>query len=91
MSAEKTMFEVYRDAGSPRSFRVVYYSELTEHTRETEIHRAMAGEPVFDGYLANRSLPEAKKCIDALLARLNDGAIVSVDEVRDTLSEFLDS
>jgi hypothetical protein len=91
MSADKTMFELYREGGLARSFRVVYYSELTEHTRETEIHRAMAGESLFDGYLENRSVPQAKECIEGLLARLNDGEQITADEIRNALNEYLAS
>jgi hypothetical protein len=89
MSAEKTMFELYREDGSAGSYRVVYYSELTEHTRETEIHRAMAGETFYDGYLENRALPEAKHRIQALLARLNDGEQLSAADAEAALKEFL--
>ena len=73
MESDKTMFEVYRESGYGRRFRVVYYTELQDHNKESEINRAMAGEHYADGFIRNHGKKEAKRIIDALLARLNDG------------------
>ena len=45
------MFEVYRDNTYSRRFRVVYYTELQDHNKETEISHALAGEHFIDGFL----------------------------------------
>jgi len=51
--AEKTMFEVYRETSYSGNYRVVYFTELQDHNKETEINRAMAGEHFVDGFLAD--------------------------------------
>ena len=89
MNNEKTMFEIYREGGYGRAYRVVYYSELTEHNRESQINRAMEGEQLFDGFLSNRTLPAAKQQIEALLSELNDGASMDAPGIGDLLKDFL--
>ena len=41
--SDKTMFEIYRDLRFGSHFRVVYFTELQDHNKESEINRAMAG------------------------------------------------
>lgn len=42
--SDKTMFEIYRETTYTGKYRVVYFTELQDHDKETEINRAMAGE-----------------------------------------------
>ena len=38
---EKTMFEIYREGSYDRHYRVVYYTDLNEHNKESEINRQL--------------------------------------------------
>jgi len=71
--SDKTMFEVYRETTYTSKFRVVYFTELQDHNKESEINRAMAGEHFLDGFIKDFHKDEAKGVIDALLARMNTG------------------
>jgi hypothetical protein len=86
---DKTMFEIYREAEYRDRYRVVYFTELDEHSKEREIGRAMAGENVFDGYLRDRGKGEAKRMIEGVLDRLNGGEKVAREEVRALLAPWL--
>jgi len=85
--AAKVMFEIYREAGYGQQYRVVYFTELDEHNKETEISRAMAGEHLFDGFLVESRLSEAKSAIAGFLKRLNNGEDVTADELQRSLRE----
>jgi hypothetical protein len=87
--SEKVMFQIYREASYNRRYRVVYFTELNEHNKETEINRAMAGDHYFDGFLNGMRKEEAKAVIDRALARLNDGEAVSTDELEKELEGYL--
>jgi hypothetical protein len=87
--ADKLMFEIYREAGYDRFYRVVYFTELDEHNKEQEIARAMSGEHLFDGFLRERSASEAKTVIGGIVRRLNHGDSVDADQVGRLLSPFL--
>ena len=81
---EKTMFEIYREASYSGSYRVVYFTELQDHNKETEINRALAGEHFFDGFVKNHRKEQAKEIIESLVARLNHGeALTSEDVIRE--------
>ena len=41
--SEKTMFEIYREKIYSGKYRVVYFTELQDHNKETEINHALAG------------------------------------------------
>jgi hypothetical protein len=84
------MFEVYRDKSYDRDFRVVYYTELEDHNKETEINRALAGEHFVDGYLRNYGKDDAKKVIDGLLERLNSGEAVTGEAFLAALGDHID-
>lgn len=71
--SDKIMFEIYREEGYARNYRVVYFTELDEHNKEVEIARAMAGQHLFDGFIAETTAAGAKQAISDLLTRLNDG------------------
>lgn len=87
--SDKIMFEIYREADYDRKYRVVYFTELEEHNKDAELARAMAGDHLFDGFIPDRISPEAKRAIDALLDRLNDGMACGQDEVQRQLAEYL--
>lgn len=87
-AAARTMFEIYRDAGAAREYRVIYFTELESHERDGEIERAMEGEHVFDGYIAAGSQP-AREGIQALLERLNRGEALSPAAIERELSGHL--
>lgn len=86
--ADKVMFEIYREAGYDRAYRVVYFTELSERNRDQEISRAMAGEHLADGYIDARRLDEAKATIAGLLERLNGGEVVGAEAIIDALERY---
>lgn len=85
------MFEVYREKAYDGEYRVVYYTELEDHNKESEINRAIAGEHFVDGYLRNHGKDEAKKIIDSLLERLNSGENLPTEAFLAELSTHLES
>ena len=86
---KKVMFEIYRENDFSGRYKVVYFTELGEHDKETEIADAMRGEHVFDGFLLHRNRNEAKQTMDAILDRLNRGESVDRDQIEQTLQPFL--
>jgi len=87
--ADKVMFEIYRETGYSGEFRVVYFTELQDHNKETEINRAMSGEHLYDGFIKNYGKEEAKEIIDLLLARLNRGERLDSREIERALGEHI--
>jgi hypothetical protein len=87
--SERIMFEVYREGSYNRRYKVVYFTELNDHNKETEINRAMAGESFFDGFLSEAKKEEAKAVIDKALARLNGGETLLPEELESELSGYL--
>ena len=87
--SDKIMFEVYREAGYGRKFRVVYFTELDEHNKEAEIARATAGEHVFDGFISAHGAGPAKAAISRLLDHLNGGETVSPERITTSLAGHL--
>ncbi|HKX31217.1 MAG TPA: hypothetical protein VJ302_26240 [Blastocatellia bacterium] len=83
------MFEIYREASYNRRYKVVYFTELNEHNKETEINRAMAGDHFFDGFLQDPRKEEAKAIIDRLIARLNDGEAIAPEDLERELTGYL--
>lgn len=88
--SDKTMFEIYREKEFNRKFRVVYYTELTEHNKESEINQALNGETIFDGFLKDRLKENGKAVIRELLKKMNsDGNSLNREEIKNKLSEYL--
>ena len=87
--SDKVMFEIYRETGYTGKFRVVYFTELQDHNKETEINHAMAGEHLFDGFIKNFGKDEAKEIIDGLLSRLNSGERFEPAEIERVLGQHL--
>ena len=86
---KKVMFEIYRDASFGGKYKVVYFTELGEHDKETEIADAMRGEHIFDGFLLHRERNQAKQVVDEILERLNRGEEVNEHAIRESLQPYL--
>lgn len=87
--SDKTMFEVYRETTYDSKFRVVYFTELQDHNKESEINRAMAGEHFLDGFIRDFKKEEAKAIIDQLIERLNRGESMRPDQFLAALGDHL--
>jgi hypothetical protein len=85
----KVMFQVYRDVTYNGDYHVVYFTELNEHNKDTEIDHALAGEAFLDGYLKESTKKEAKQVIAHALKRLNEGEAVTPEELREALAPHL--
>lgn len=82
------MFEIYREPYQGR-YRVVYFTELQDHNKETEINRAMSGEHFYDGFVRNYRKDQAKETINRILDRLNDGAVLTPGDIERELKDFV--
>ena len=87
--SDKVMFEIYRETEYTGKYRVVYFTELQDHNKETEINHALAGEHFFDGFIKNYRKDEAKEIINSIVTRLNQGERVPPDEVERALGEHM--
>jgi len=87
--ADKVMFEIYRETEYTGKYKVVYFTELQDHNKETEINRALAGEHYFDGFIKNFRKDEAKEIINSFLGRLNNGETVDPQEVERALGDHM--
>jgi hypothetical protein len=87
--SDKVMFEIYRETEYTGKFRVVYFTELQDHNKETEINHALGGEHFYDGFIKNFRKDEAKEIIDSLLARLNNGEKLDAGEVERALGDHI--
>jgi hypothetical protein len=87
--SDKTMFEVYRETTYGSRYRVVYFTELQDHNKETEINRAMAGEHFLDGFIRDLHKDEAKAIIDSLIERMNNGEAMTPDQFFKALGSHL--
>ena len=89
IQSEKVMFQIYREPAFNRRFRVVYFTELDEHNKESEINDALRGEAIFDGFLRNYTKEEAKLIVADILTRLNNGETIAPSEIEGQLKPFL--
>ncbi len=87
--SDKVMFEIYRETEYTGKYKVVYFTELQDHNKETEINHAMAGEHFFDGFIKNYRKDEAKDIIDGLLRRMNDGEKLTAQDVESALGSHI--
>ncbi len=87
--ADKVMFEIYKETEYTGKYRVVYFTELQDHNKETEINHALSGEHFFDGFIKNFRKDEAKEIIDQLLARLNSGERLGVQDIEHALGDHM--
>lgn len=86
---KKVMFEIYREADFSGRYKVVYFTELGEHDKETEIADAMRGEHIFDGFLLHRERSQAKQVVEEILERLNRGESIGSAEIEQLLQPYL--
>lgn len=87
--SDKIMFEIYRETTYTGKFRVVYFTELQDHNKETEISRAMAGEHFYDGFIRAYRKDQAKELIDKILNRMNEGETMTPDQVEAEINAFI--
>lgn len=87
--SDKIMFEIYRETEYTGRYRVVYFTELQEHNKETEINRALTGEHFYDGFIKNTGKDDAKGIVESILTRLNDGERLDPTEVERALGDHL--
>jgi hypothetical protein len=87
--SDKVMFEIYRETEYSGKYRVVYFTELQDHNKETEINHALAGDHFFDGFIKNFRKDEAKQIIDGILSRLNSGERIDPQDVELALGEHM--
>ena len=81
LATDRIMFEIYRETIYSGRYRVVYFTELNDHNRDTEINRALAGEHFF-------RKDEAKCIIEGIIAQLNEGKAVHPDTLADALAPY---
>jgi len=86
---KKVMFEIYRDTSLTGQYKVVYFTELGEHDKDTEIADAMRGEHIFDGFLLHRERQEGKQVVEEILGELNHGADPDPGVIEEKLKPFL--
>jgi hypothetical protein len=87
--SDKVMFEIYRETEYTGQYRVVYFTELNDHNKETEINHALAGEHFYDGFIKNYRKEEAKEIISSLVERLNQGERVAPEDVERALGDHI--
>lgn len=88
-TAAKIMFDVYREGGYDRRYRVCYFTELNDHNRDTELNRCLAGESFYSGYLVESSRKDARVVIGQALKRLNDGEDLGPAQLEAELAPYL--
>jgi hypothetical protein len=87
--SDKVMFEIYKETEYTGRYRVVYFTELQDHNKETEINHALAGEHFFDGFIKNFRKDEAKEIVTSLLERLNNGESLDGAAIERALGDHL--
>ncbi|MGO9897647.1 MAG: hypothetical protein ACLPX8_25955 [Bryobacteraceae bacterium] len=87
--ADKVMFEIYRETEYTGRYRVVYFTELEDHNKESEINHALAGEHVYDGFIRNYRKEEAKEIIGGIVDRLNSGERIDPQEIERALGDHV--
>jgi len=88
LASDKIMFEIYKETTYTGGYRVVYFTELQDHNKESEISHAMAGEHFYDGFIKNYRKEQAKEVINKILERLNGGESVSLAEIELQLQPY---
>jgi hypothetical protein len=88
-AAAKIMFEVYREGGYDRRYRVVYFTELNDHNRDTELNRCLAGTSFYSSFIQESTRKEARLVINDALNRLNEGEDLTPAQFERELADFL--
>lgn len=83
------MFEIYQDKKFNQKFHVIYYTELTENNKYTAINQAMAGDSYYDGFIKSFKKDEAKEIIDDIIRQLNDGKLLSKEDISSKLKNYI--
>ena len=91
LASDKIMFEIYKETTYSGGYRVVYFTELQDHNKESEISHAMAGEHFYDGFIKNYRKEQAKEVINKLLERLNSGEKLTAAEIERQLQPYTSS
>jgi len=91
LTSDKIMFEIYKETTYSGRYKVVYFTELQDHNKESEISRAMAGEHFYDGFIRNYRKEQAKEVINQILERLNSGEKIGTAEVERQLQRYAPS
>lgn len=86
--SDKIMFEIYQDTLYNKKFRVVYYTELNENNKHSEISRAMSGNSYFNGFIKDYRKDEAKQIITEIIESLNEEKLIPVEEIKIRLKEY---
>lgn len=88
---ERTMFEIYRESDYNRAFRYIFYTDLEEHGRDSEIAKAASGVTVFSGFLADDRKEAAREVIQGLVDELNDleDEVPDVEAIRRRLADYM--
>lgn len=88
LETNKIMFEIYREHYNGE-YRVVYFTELNDHTRDREIDKALSGEHFYDGFIKEPKKEDAKRIIDNILLRLNDGEKLKAEDIERALGDHM--
>jgi hypothetical protein len=88
LATDRIMFEIYRETTYSGRYRVVYFTELNDHNRDTEINRALAGEHFYDGFIKSVRKDEAKKVIEETITQLNEGRAMDPRALAEALAPF---
>jgi hypothetical protein len=88
LATDRIMFEIYRETTYSGRYRVVYFTELNDHNRDTEINRALAGEHFYDGFINSFRKDEAKNIIEGTIAQLNEGRAVDPQALAKALAPY---
>jgi len=89
--SQKILFQIYREGSFNRRYRVVYFTELGDKNKESEINRALAGEPIYDGFIKDFRKDEAKAIIDRHLEDLNGGRVFNAEKLQQDLKPYMPS
>ena len=87
--SDKVMFEIYRETQYSGEYRVVYFTELSDHNKEAEINRALMGEHFYDGFIKDYRKEEAKQILEGIVHRLNAGERVGPEDVERALGDHM--
>jgi hypothetical protein len=89
--SQKILFQIYREGSFNRRYRVVYFTELGDKNKESEINHALAGDPVYDGFIKDFRKDEAKAIIDRHLEALNNGESFNAERFQQDLKSYMPS
>jgi hypothetical protein len=88
LETNRVMFEIYREKMTGE-YRVVYFTELNDHTRDKEIDKALAGDHFYDGFIKEFKKDDAKQLIEGILDRLNNGESIESEDLEIALGDHI--